>query len=208
MATVEALRQKTLQQNAQLLLLEKSIKENSDRVASASASSKLLDEVNIFFAEQIKHKVSDIKFQIESLVNQGLDYIFNENIKIRIDSAFKNNKTVFSLKIVKDNLNEGITESFGGGVLAVVSCLLKISSIIITKTERLLVMDESLAYVSIEYQEKLSKFLQQICKQMNFTIILVTHQPLMAKHSDTIYRAEGNPHLGIKFKHITAEEIE
>lgn len=208
MSALEQLADRVRVAEVELKQFRATIDRLTSEIKELQSESDLLEEVNKFFATQIDEKISNTKYQIEALVNQGLQYIFGESIKIRIDSAFKNNKTMFSLKIVKDNVNEGVAESFGGGVLAVVACLLKISSILITKKERLLVMDESLTYVSIEFQEKLSQFLSKICEQMNFEIILITHQPKMASYANNIYKVQGTPLKGVTFNKITQEDIQ
>lgn len=185
-----------------------------DRINTVSKISELekeleiLETVNLFLSEQIKYKMTDTKYKLESLVNQGLSYIFGEHIRIVIDSSYKNNKTVFSLRIHKENINSGLADSFGGGVLAVVASLLKISAVLISGKEKLLVFDESLAFVSEEYQGRMSVFLNRICEQMGFTIILIAHQPKLTEYAHKIYRAVGEPEIGISFKEIKSEEAE
>lgn len=206
--TPQQLDDKVKEQEVTLSLLDKQIKQSQDKLNQLQRESEILNQVNIFFSSQINLKILDTKHKIETLVNQGLGYIFKDDIKIRIDSAFKNNKTVFSLRVSKAGLNEGVSESFGGGVLAVVAVLLKVSAILLTKTERLLVMDEALTFVSKEYQEQLSQFLQQLCTKLDFTIIHITHQPKLALNADKIYQITGNPKQGVSFKEITSEELQ
>lgn len=190
------------QVRARVDILNQELDSLHKRKQATEESLAILEQVNLFLASAVKDKINSTKHQLESLVNQGLQYIFNEDIRIEIASDFKNNKTIFSLKVLKGNLNSGRTEDFGGGVLAVIAFLLKVSATLITKTERLLVFDESLTFVSAEYQEALSQFIHQICQQLGFTIILIAHQPLLAKHADTIYQVQGTPQEGISFKRL------
>lgn len=197
---LETLQQKLYKQEAMLEVLDKDCKALEARIAQDNAEVYILEQVNVFLASQIQEKVGETKYKLESLVNQGLEYIFGNGTKIVIESAFKNNKTIFSLNIVKDGLNEGRASSFGGGVLAVVAVLLRVSVILISKVERFIFLDESLNFVSIHYQEKLSHFLKQVCKSLDFDIVLISHQETLNKHADIVYRAEGNPADGIKIK--------
>ena len=57
--------------------------------------------------------------------------------------------------------------------------------IAIMNKPRILVLDETLSAISIEYQEKLSMFISQICRDMGFTILLVSHQPTLAEKANT-----------------------
>lgn len=187
-------------QHQDIIALESQIKETSSEI-------DILDSCNKFLSEQIKDKVSDAKYQLESLVNQGLKFIFGENLRIDIQPTFKNNKTQFSLNIIKDGINEGQSDAFGGGVLSVISLLLRVSAIIIDKTERLLVLDETTAFVSKQYQPLVSQFLQKICEQLNFTIILIAHQQDVATYADNIYQAIGDAKNGTTFKKISFDEF-
>lgn len=204
----ETLNSKVKELEVKLNLRKKDRDNAVSKISELQKELEILETVNVFLSEQIKHKMTDTKYKLESLVNQGLSYIFGDKIKIIIDSSFKNNKTVFSLRITKDKVNTGLADSFGGGVLAVVASLLKISSVLISGKEKFLIMDESLAFVSEEYQEKMSMFLNQICNQMSFTIVLIAHQPKLVSFSNKIYKASGDPINGIYFKEIENREGE
>lgn len=205
--TIETARHRVAQFHSRAELLQQDIEQLITKQETLSKEQIILDQVNQFLASAIQEKVTTTKHQLEDLVNQGLQYIFTESsISIRIDSSFKNNKTVFSLKINKDNLNSGRAEDFGGGVLAVVSFLLKICSVIITNTERFILFDESLSFISKEYEERTSQFIAKICEQLNFDIALVTHKEGITKYAHTAYEAQGNPLSGTVFKSINPQQ--
>lgn len=205
--TVAELENKVSELKALLSVQAKDIDLLQKDTNSSNLELKVLEQVNVFLASQIQEKVSSVKNQLESLVNQGLNYVFGDDIRLEIKSDFKNNKTVFSLNILKEGLNEGQADAFGGGVLSIISLLLRISSIIITNTERFIVLDESLAFLSKQYQSAISLFLQKIAQQLNFTIVLVAHQQDLAQHADNIYQVQGSPRLGITFNKISYEDF-
>lgn len=196
---LETLRQKLNKKEALLEVLENDTEKLKQELAQSNTETHILEQVNVFLASQIQEKVGETKYKLESLVNQGLDYVFDSGVKIQIESAFKNNKTVFTLNIVKDGLNDGRANSFGGGVLAVVAVLLRVSAILITGTQRFIFLDESTNFVSAQYQPKLSHFLKQVCKQLDFTIILISHQEAINKAADIVYMVGGTPAEGITF---------
>lgn len=204
--------EKALHKQEALFEVQKSETESiKSELDKHKAEQEILEQVNLFLSNQIKDKVSSVKYQIESLVNQGLKYIFSapdtSTIQIEIKSEFKNNKTIFSLNIKKDGVNEGQADAFGGGVLSVISLLLRVSSICIDNTERLLILDETTAFVSKQYQPLVSQFLQKLCDQLGFTIVLIAHQQDMATYADNIYQATGNPENGISFRKISFEDF-
>lgn len=205
--TVAELNSRVSELKALLSVQSKDIQSLQKKTENLKLELSILEQVNTFLASQIQEKVVSVKHQLESLVNQGLKYVFSEDIRLEIKSDFKNNKTVFSLNILKEGLNEGQADAFGGGVLSIIALLLRISSIIITNTERFIVLDESLAFLSKQYQASISQFLQKVCEQLDFTIILVAHQQDLAQHADNIYQVQGNPRTGISFKKISYEDF-
>lgn len=205
--TLDQLKQQLTHKKALLEITNGDCKRLESQLATALQEQQVLEQVNAFLASQIQVKVGETKHQLESLVNQGLDYIFGTGIRLQIDSAFKNNKTQFSLNITKDGLNEGRMDSFGGGVLAVIAVLLRVCAIIITKTERFIFFDESTNFVSAQYQPLLGNFLKQICNQLGFTIVLISHQETINKSADITYEATGDPKDGITFTRISNDAI-
>lgn len=196
---IEILTNKLNKQEALYEVLIKDCQQLQKEYDNAVLEAQILEQVNVFLASQIKEKVGETKYKLESLVNQGLSYVFGNDLRIAIESAFKNNKTVFSLNIIKDGLSEGRASSFGGGVLAVVAILLRVSAIIITNSERFIFLDESSNFVSAQYQPALGNFLKQICGQLGFTIVLISHQETINQSADISYTAQGDPVDGIKF---------
>lgn len=152
---------------------------------------KILDEVNLFFTGKIAQKIDSVKHKIENIINNGLSYIFkDEDIRIVVNTTFKHNKTVFSLAIQdNDSESSALSESCGGGLVAIVSFLFKVVINILYKNERFMVFDESLNFVSKQYQIPLSEFLKKLCSDMKTTIVLVTHQPLVAHSANCVYEA-------------------
>lgn len=200
------IQQQLAKHEALLELTAKEVAKLKQDIAHTTQEVAILEQVNKFLASQIQQKVGETKHQLESLVNQGLEYVFGTGIRIVIESSFKNNKTQFTLNIKKDGVNEGRMDSFGGGVLAVIAVLLRVSAIIITKTERFIFFDESTNFVSAQYQPALGNFLKQICSQLDFTIVLISHQETINKSADHTYLADGDPREGITFRKITQQD--
>lgn len=205
--TLETLKTKLHKHRALAEVLTSDCTRLEQHLKAQQQEQLILEQVNTFLASQIQTKVGETKHQLESLVNQGLEYIFGTGIRLQIDSAFKNNKTQFSLNIIKEGLNDGRADSFGGGVLAVIAVLLRVSAIIITKTERFIFFDESTNFVSAQYQPLLGNFLKQICSQLGFTIVLISHQETINKSADQAYIADGDPATGITFTKVQNDAV-
>lgn len=152
-------------------------------------TKKELDTVIQFFEKVIDMNTKSTRNFIESLVNDGIEYIIGDNsVSISIESSIKNNKVQYSINIIdnKNNIEGGI-ESFGGGILAIISFIFRIVIMHISKMFPLIVIDENLTFVSFHYQERLSKFIKQISSQFSINVLMISHSPKLNTHADKIY---------------------
>lgn len=136
--------------------------------------------------------------KIEKWVNIGLKNIFyDQQIEFRINKSIKRNINVYSLSLIKDGI-EGNKNSYGGGVLCIVSLILKLLFLEITKSPKILVLDESLSFLSEKYIENCSKFINTLIQEFNLNVLLVTHQEKFKEYASNIYEAK-NSNKSTKF---------
>lgn len=170
-------------------LLEKELKDKETLSQNKEDNIRDIEEASRVLTTVVGERTNTLKSKIEGIVNDGLNSIFSEdNVRIQITSSIKRNKTEYSIKILQDGL-EGSVESFGGGVLAVIAFTLRVVMIVITGRDRNLFLDESLTYVSEQYQNRLSEFISKICKTLKFNIILISHQPKLSSSATRVYEA-------------------
>ena len=113
------------------------------------ATKKELDTVIQFFEKVIDMNTKSTRVFIESLINDGIEYVIGDNsVSIKIESSIKNNKVQYAINILDNKNNiEGGTESFGGGILAIISFIFRIVIMHISKMFPLIVIDENLTFV-------------------------------------------------------------
>jgi ABC-type dipeptide/oligopeptide/nickel transport system ATPase subunit len=96
---------------------------------------------------------------------------------------------------LQDNVR-GSINSFGGGIIAVIAVVLKILFNIVTKRFPLLVFDETLSFLAVNYIPAMSEFLKTLSKEFNIPILLVTHQKEFAIAAENCFEIsldkEGN----------------
>lgn len=178
------------QVKAQVSILDKEVVTLQSQLEANNAELDILMQCNAFLSAQIDILVESKKAQLESLVNQGLEYVFgSDELYIKIHTIFKNNKPQYQIRIFK-GAHEGLAESFGGGVLSTISILLRIGLVIVKGNERFVFLDESLSFLSVEYQGILGNFLQKLAKELDFTIILVSHQDAINQYANITYQAQ------------------
>lgn len=174
----------------------------------AESEIEILKEVVSFFSGAITDKIEEVQHTVEDLINKGLQYVFqNDDIGIKLSTEFKNNKTLFVITLSDGKTDStNMLDSFGGGLVSIVSFLFKVIVSIINRNEKFMIFDETLNFVSIQYQEPLSKFIRQLCEDMGITLVLITHQPAMAEAADIVYDAYEAKGGSTKFKRIDKKE--
>lgn len=170
------------------------IKQSESKISQLTINMKnaeeevvILEKVNQFFQKVIEFKTETTRNFIKEVINDGLHYVFGEKIQIDITSAIKNNKITYSIAIINSDGELGTKESYGGGVLAVISFLLKLTIHYLDKQYPLIVLDESLTFVSENYQERLSLFIKEISEKFGYDVLLISHQPKLNTHANKIY---------------------
>jgi hypothetical protein len=154
-------------------------------IESLEKETTNLREVTAFFNEYIAVMTVEKIEAIEVMVNYGLAFVFGNKVSIKIDKEYKNNKTFFSLNIIKGDLI-GQAESFGGGVSALISLIFRIFVVKHYNFYPLVTLDESLSFVSYQYQEKTSMLLREMSEKLGVNILLVSHQVKLNTHAHSI----------------------
>jgi len=195
---LDKVNKKIIQLEAKQEVLKADIELSNSKSSTIGKELIILEQVNSFFSTQVNQKVSKIKGKIETLVNSGLSMIFEDSLKLVISSSVKYSKTTFSLKI-ENNGVLGMEETHGGGVLSVVAFILRIVITLLTDKRKFLVFDESLSMVSIGYQDKLSQFIRKLCDDLDFTVVLISHQPALSEYATLKYEvSKAGNHTKIK----------
>lgn len=127
-------------------------------------------------------------------VNAGLRSIFHDqDLEFRVVDEVKRNSISYRFELLHDGV-AGSTRNFGGSVYAVVALVLKVKFLIYAKCFPMLVMDESLRFVSKEYVARTSQFLRSLADGLDMDILLITHEPAFAAGADVNYFvSEGSP---------------
>lgn len=133
--------------------------------------------------------------QIEGLVTKGLRTIFGDELSFHIVPAVRAKVPVIDF-VIRSTLNDGtvvdtdIMDARGGGLAATVGALLRIVVLLLSpdRQDTVLLLDETFAHVSAEYQPRLAEFIRELVDQTPIQVIMVTHSDVFADAADTRYR--------------------
>jgi len=138
---------------------------------------------------------------IDQLLTAGLRLIFEDQ-----DLTFKTKverfrgRTAVKFELYAGGHTAPLMDAYGGGVLVTAGVLLRVVTIMILGLKRVLILDESLAHLSEQYIPNASKLLQKLCEELDFAILMVSHQPAFAEHADRHYVAKQTRDGGTTFE--------
>lgn len=131
--------------------------------------------------------------QVESVVTQGLQAVFEDaQMRFRMDQRVSGKRLEVKFYLTtgegENTLETGIMDARGGGVAAVVGFLLRVALMLLTPTQRkLLILDEAFAQLSAEYLPNLSEFISQLTERTGIQVLMVTHSPELTADADVVY---------------------
>ena len=79
----------------------------------------------------------------------------------------------------------------GGGLAQILGFLARVILILAVGNRRLLILDETFSAVSGDLLSSLSELIRAIVTELDFQIILISHQPVLAEASHLSYRLTG-----------------
>jgi len=170
-------------------------KEVKAEVADLAELTEVLDRTTILLnslGEDRQEKTQEI---IEQLVTRGLQTIFDDTLSFHIVQTVKGKSAVVDF-LVRTELPSGIVETSvmearGGGLAATIGFLLRLVVMLLgkgTRTENILLLDETFAHVSAEYLDPLRQFLREVVDKTGVQILMVTHQTEFLEGADVVYR--------------------
>ena len=108
---------------------------------------------------------------------------------MRLNSIHRNEPAI-DILVIENELEVDPQKSCGGGVNDIISLVLKIIFIYLKNSNRILILDESLKFLSRNYLEQASSFIRDISERMNLQIILVSHKPELEVGCDNLITIE------------------
>jgi len=142
----------------------------------------LLEKCNITAREMIKE-------EIDALTTNALRTVF-EDPTVSFETTFLSKRNQieaeFSLTFAnkKKKITGDILDSFGGGVVDVITIALRLILLELLKIPGPIVLDEPGRMIAAQYIENFGNFLHSIGKQFERQIILITHNDKLADYAD------------------------
>jgi DNA repair ATPase RecN len=147
--------------------------------------------------------------KIESIVTGGLRLVFNDpHMGLIVEKKEGARGITYQLQVRKGTVTGDPMKFFGGGVVNVVAFLLRVIMIKRFKLAKFLVVDENFNNVSPDYQPRVSEMLHKLCADHGYTILAVTHQPILASAADAVYEVSVGEGKTPVLRKLEAPELE
>jgi hypothetical protein len=124
-------------------------------------------------------------------VSRGLSGVFGEPLELVVEMGVQADLPVARFRIRDSTgLETEIMEAEGGGLVNVTSFLLLVLVLLATRPAlaRLLVLDETLSNLSVDFLPQAAALVRHICEEGKFQLVLVTHREELAEAGDVAYR--------------------
>lgn len=174
------------------------IEDSKKAINNIQSEVELLEKVSILFQKTSEFAREQARSQIESLVTNCLQYIFENNIEFKIEiEELRNKPSADFYVITKENDTIIKTKpelSRGGGVVDIVSLALRIAFLQIhkPKIQGPLILDEPAKHVSEDYIFNVADFLKKTAEMFERQIIIVTHNNHLSAIGTNAYRVTLN----------------
>ena len=187
----ELLRKRAESVRTKRQLLEENRQNYKDELKQLRHDKKVLKRVEELYKYLLDRYVNQYAESISGIVTEGLSSIFHDqDLEFGIEVSQKHGKVWVEFLTTKGAKTASALDSFGGGIVAVESLLLRILILLKTGLARYLILDESLASLSSEYVENCGNFVRKMCSELDVDLLLVTHNQDFVEYADTAYKAK------------------
>lgn len=162
------------------------VEEEKERLVARMTA---IDEVMAYTQQIAKQTQEQVKFQLEDIVNLALNAVYASKYKFSVLIEAKRGGTEARLVLFNENGDElDPMTSTGGGVCDVLSFALRIALLIISKNDRVLIMDEPFKFISKDVKASAVEIIKRISTDLGVQIICITHDDELIECSDRIFK--------------------
>lgn len=125
--------------------------------------------------------------KLSGIVTKALSTVFEEPIEFVVQFVERRgvSECDLNLKIGEDYYD--ILNEQGGGIADVCSMCLQMAFIMMSPVQRTLIIDEPARHMDATAQERFVAVLGELCRELQFTIIMITHSQAFAENADKVF---------------------
>lgn len=180
------------------------LKRNQDRVTDLE-SQKVMNLKALAVIDKAIQVISANGIgRVESIVSDGLKLVFDQDIKLIVERKEGVRGDSYRLMVQQGEVVGPPIDTMGGGVVNVISFLLRVIMIQRFRLNKFIALDESFSNISADRTSKVSEMLRSLCDDHGYTILLITQQPLLACAANRVFSVEKGPLL----RELSSDELD
>ena len=125
--------------------------------------------------------------KLSGIVTKALGSVFEEPIEFIARFVERRGVSECDLLVKVNGEEYDILREDGGGMADVCSLTLQMAFILMSPVDRILIADEIARHTDGESQNRFAAVIQELCRELNFTIITVTHSDAIAEVADRVF---------------------
>ncbi len=192
---VEKIRQMFLQSKGMLKQIDSDLTINQNKLQVLNNRVKLLEQAQAFLQKIAQDTQSQLKFQIEDIVNLALETCFPNEYVFQLQFTIARGKTDAELVFLSQKTNRPIDpmNASGGGVVDLTSFALRIASYALEQgIDNVIILDEPFRFISRDLQVRAGEILKTLSEKLGLQILMVTHIGEMIDIADKVFEVRKN----------------
>jgi DNA repair exonuclease SbcCD ATPase subunit len=168
-------------------VLQKQQQEYVTATRTLQDRAKAIEKAQILIQQAAQETQQQLTMHIEAIVASALEAVFPDTYDFKLEFEIKRNKTEAALKFYKDGHEIDIMDNSGGGLVDVAALGLRLSAWSLGSSDNVLILDESLKFLSRDLQPRMGEVLQELSSKLGLGVIMVSHSDVLNECADKIF---------------------
>lgn len=195
MPDINRVKQLFLQSKGMKKQVENNLIQNKTTLDNLNTRIKLLEQAQAFLQKVAQDTQSQLKFQIEDIVNLALETCFPNEYEFQLQFNIARGKTDAELVFLSQKTGRPIDpmNASGGGVVDLTAFALRIASYALEQgVDNVIILDEPFRFISRDLQARAGEILKSLSTKLGLQIVMVTHIGQMIDVADKVFEVKKN----------------
>lgn len=192
---INRVKQLFLQSKGMKKQVENNLIQNKTTLDNLNNRIKLLEQAQAFLQKVAQDTQSQLKFQIEDIVNLALETCFPNEYEFQLQFNIARGKTDAELVFLSQKTGRPIDpmNASGGGVVDLTAFALRIASYALEQgVDNVIILDEPFRFISRDLQARAGEILKSLSTKLGLQIVMVTHIGQMIDVADKVFEVKKN----------------
>ena len=192
---INRVKQLFLQSKGMKKQVENNLIQNKTILDNLNNRIKLLEQAQVFLQKVAQDTQSQLKFQIEDIVNLALETCFPNEYEFQLQFNIARGKTDAELVFLSQKTGRPIDpmNASGGGVVDLTCFALRIASYALEQgVDNVIILDEPFRFISRDLQARAGEILKSLSTKLGLQIVMVTHIGQMIDVADKVFEVKKN----------------